>query len=101
MTKPTLRPALISVDGDKIQALDLVAVGDSLAVPVDQGYRTIGYVFQDRITLDGLNPLRWFATTMVESHLGPFTAKALAVKALVEWNHLRAADVQETSAPLF
>lgn len=96
-----LRPALVSVDKERVKALELTEVDGMLAVPIDKGHRYIGDVFQERIHQDGLSVKRWFATTLVASTLGPFTQKPLAVAALVEWNHLRVASVEETTTPLF
>ncbi len=101
MTKATLRPALVHLDGLRVHALELTEVGGVLAIPAGRPYRDIGGVFQEYIEIDGLRSKRWFAETLVQSNLGPFTGRPLAVAALVEWNHLRAATVQETSAPLF
>lgn len=101
MTKPILRPALISVEKERVQALDLTDVGGVMAVPTHRGYRYIGDVFLDSTQKDGLKVKRWFATTLVNSNLGPFSSKQEALKALLDWNHLRAATVEETSAPLF
>ena len=101
MTKPILRPALISVEKERVQALDLTDVDGVLAIPADRGYRYIGDVFVDVTQKDGLRVRRWFGTTLVQSHLGPFSNKQEALKALLEWNHLRSASVQETSTPLF
>lgn len=100
MTKPTLRPALISVEKERVQALELTEQNGVLAVP-DSGYRYIGDVFEQVIQQDGLHVRRWFALTVVQASLGPFLTKPLAVEALVKWNHLRSADVAETSSPLF
>lgn len=94
------KPAMIAIEKGRVQALDLVDVDGILAVP-DRGYRYIGDVFQEVVQVDGTNAKRWFAMTLVQSTLGPFTQKQLAVDALLDWNHIRAAQVQETSAPLF
>lgn len=101
MTKPNLRPALVYVDGMRVYALELTEVDSVLAIPAGRSYRDIGGIFQEYIEIDGLRAQRWFAGTVVDSNLGPFTSRPLAVLALIEWNHLRGADVQETSAPLF
>lgn len=100
MTKNIGRPAMIAIDKGRVQALDLVEVDGILAVP-DRGYRYIGDVFQEVIQVDGTNAKRWFAMTLVQSTLGPFTQKQAALAALLDWNHLREARVQETSSPLF
>lgn len=101
MVKKDLRPAIISVEKERVYALDLTDVDGILAVPTDRGYRYIGDVFQERTEKDGLQVKRWFATTLVTANLGPFTSKPLALAALVEWNNLRSAQVSETSEPLF
>ena len=99
--KRTLKPALIALDGGRVHALDLTEVDGVLAIPAGRAYRDIGSVFQEYVEIDGLRAKRWFASTVVQSTLGPHTSRPLAVTALVEWNHLRAATVAETSAPLF
>lgn len=101
MTKPTLRPALISVEKERVQALDLAEVDGVLAIPTDRGYRYIGDVFTESIVKDGVNVKRWFATTLVDSTLGPYSNKQEALRELLTWNHIRSASVSETSAPLF
>lgn len=95
------KPAMISVEKGRVQALDLVERDGILAVPTDRGHRYIGDVFQEVISIGGTNAKRWFATTLVQSTLGPFTQKQAAVDALLDWNHLRSAEINETSAPLF
>lgn len=101
MTKPLLRPALITVEKERVQALDLTDVDGVLAIPADRGYRYIGDVFVDSTHKDGMRVRRWFATTLVNSNLGPFSNRQEALRALLDWNHLRSASVEETSLPLF
>lgn len=96
-----LRPAIVTVDKDRVQVLDLVDVDGILAVPADRGYRYIGDVYQDRVEKDGLSVKRWFASTLVGSTIGPVASKRVAVDELLHWNHIRSADVSETSSPLF
>lgn len=92
---------MISVEKGRVQALDLVEKGDILAVPTDRGHRYIGDVFQEVVSVNGTNAKRWFAMTLVQSTLGPFTQKQAAVDALLDWNHLRSAEISETTTPLF
>lgn len=94
------KPAMIIVEKGRVGALDLVDVDGILAVP-DRGYRYIGDVFQNVIVVDGTNAKRWFSRTLVDSSLGPFSQKQAALDALLDWNNLREARVQETSTPLF
>jgi len=95
------RPAIISVDKGRVQALDLVEKDGLLAVPIDRGHRYVGDLFQERVNIDGLTPKRWFAQTLVGANLGPFTSKQEALERLLDYTHIRAADVSETTAPLF
>lgn len=99
--KKDLRPAIISVERERVYALDLTEIDGILAVPVDRGYRYIGDVFQEYTEKDGLRVKRWFSTTLVNSTLGPHTSKQVTLTALLEWNNLRSAQVSETSSPLF
>lgn len=96
-----LRPALIVVDGSAVMALELTDMGGILAVPTDQPHKQIGSVIEEPVLTAGLSGMRWFAHTSIGARLGPFTARPLAVLALIEWANYRAADVSETSAPLF
>lgn len=96
-----LRPALMTIDGGSVQVLDLTEKEGILAVPTDRGYRHIGEVFQEAVVVDGMSVKRWFARTMVDSTLGPFSSRPPAVDALMKWNHLRQAIVEETTVPLF
>lgn len=97
----SLRPAIISVEKGRVQALELVQREGILAVPVDRGYRYIGDVFQQEIVVDGMTVKRWFAMTLVEANLGPFTSRHVALAELLKWNNIRPAGVEETTEPLF
>lgn len=103
MVNPVLRPAFIVEEKGKVHALVLVEIpgSDALAVPTDLGYKYIGDVFEDDFIVQGMKRTRWFATTRVDSRMGPFDQKQHAVAALAEWNHLRKAEVSETIDPLF
>lgn len=92
---------MIIMDKGRVEALDLVEKDGILAVPVDRGYRYVGDVTQEPVVIDGMNVKRWYATTLVDSHIGPFTDRRKALVALLEWNHLRQAVVSETTTPLF
>jgi len=101
VTNRTLRPVLLSVSKERVYALDLVDVRGVLAIPPDGEYRYLGDVFQEFIIQDGMRVKRWFATTIVESTLGPYADKLTAQAALLDWHHVRSADLSETSTPLF
>lgn len=99
-----LRPASITRTEDGgVHAREFVKVGDEWAVDADRGYRPIGYITELRRRSMGKrkNVSEWYATTPVDTRLGPFKTRVAAVSALAEWNGLRPMDSRLTIPYLF
>jgi hypothetical protein len=100
-----LRPVLVThTDDGGIYVLDLAKDGDMLAVDPEKTYRYIGYVTETRVpsrTKKRKTTSEWYATTLVDTRLGPHKTRPAAQRALLEWSSLVEAPKHATSAPLF
>lgn len=94
-------PVMITIEGGRVEAQTLYEQNGILAVNVDRGYRYVGDVFQDYIIKDGMRSKRWFASTLVESTLGPHSTRKAAVAELLKWNNMHQVQVDATTSPLF
>jgi hypothetical protein len=100
-----LRPANVTrTDDGGIHVRELTKVGDNWAVDIDANYRYIGYIAETRQpskTKKRRYTTEWWATTLVDTRMGPFKSRPAAIKALMEWSGLYPLDSRLTIPALF